>query len=65
MSSIESTSVLSIQNLICFQMNKYLKIILIPLELKKCVCHIGHGPNLEKGIFFVFVATFWRQGEYT
>ena len=26
---------------------------------------IGHGPNPEKGLFFVFVATFWRQSEYT
>ena len=26
---------------------------------------IGHGPNPEKGIFLAFVATFWRQSEYT
>ena len=26
---------------------------------------VGHGPNPEKGLFFVFVATFWRQSEYT
>ena len=31
----------------------------------KYVNVFGHGPNPEKGIFFVFVATFWRQLEYT
>ena len=26
---------------------------------------IGRGPKSEKGLVFVFVATFWRQSEYT
>ena len=26
---------------------------------------LGHGPEPEKYLFFVVVATFWRQAEYT
>ena len=27
--------------------------------------NLDHGPNPEKGLFFVFVSTFWRQSEYS